>query len=463
MELGKTQNLPRLTKREKFFYGFGDLSTALVWNVTVTWALFFFTDIFKISAMAAGTLLLVARVYDAVNDPVVGFIFDRTHSKRGKARPYLLWLAIPYGVVGSLLFFTPNLGDTGKLVYAYVFYFTLVTIYTLINIPYNSMIVLMTKDQKERTQLSRNRLLFATSGFIITSLIPMFANLLGSGETAAEIQKSGFFRSALILGAIAAAGFLLTYFNTKEHAYDPEEAAKAPKYSVADLFRALKQNRPWIVVTSMTLATSLRTSIMTAVVAYYCKYCLGRPDSFTSIVLVTTILGMACGIAIGPIIIGKIGVKKAIIAASCVNIVTGAALYPIGGNVVPMIACMLIYGIAMGIPGVSTYPMYGDAVEYGEWKTGVRVEGVIFSTYTFMQQLASGLSSFIIGVVLTFIGYNSDLAVQSQVTLNGILGLFVLPPVVLSILVIVIMRFHSFTREQYSQIISELQSRKQGG
>ncbi len=455
---------PRLSRREKFFYGFGDLSTALVWNVTVTWAMFFFTDIFRISALAAGTLMLLARIYDALNDPLVGLVVDRTSTKYGKARPYLLWFALPYGIVGALLFFTPNLSTSGKLVYAYIFYFILVTIYTLINIPYNSMIALMTKDQEERTQLSRNRLLFAMVGFITTSFIPVFAKMLGSGETELEIQRSGFFRSALILGVVAAAGFLITFFNTKEHVRELElaQGAKVEKHSVAKQLSSLAGNTPWLVATLMTFTSNLRTAIMTALAVYYAKYYLGKPEEFASTILIATFAGVAVGLVLGPQILKRFGVKKAIIAASALALVFSAAIYPIGQNSGLLLVCMALIGLTQGIPGVAVYPMFGDAVEYGEWKTGVRTEGVTFSSFTFAQKAASGVASFLVGILLTVFAYDSDLAVQATATVRGIVASFVVTPVILSGLIILIISFYPLTRQKYAMIIKELDQRKAG-
>lgn len=456
----KTSEHRPLSGREKVLYGFGDLSTALIWNVTTTWAMFFFTDIFKISALAAGTMLLIARIYDAAIDPFIGFMVDRTSTRMGRARPYLLWFAIPYGLVGSFLFFTPDLDNTGKLIYAYILYFLLVTVYSLINTPYNALITLMTKDQKERTQLSRNRLLFAMSAYILVSLIPVFAEKLGSGSTELEIQRTGFFRVAIILGICAAAGFLITFFNTRErYQYDTDKDTEN-KPKLKQQLLALLNNRPWVVTVLMTLVTNLRTAIMTAMVAYYSKYFLNKPDGFSSILLVATIGGMIAGLVLGPMLIEKKGVKKAIVLASFVSLAASVLLFPAGKNTVMIIACMVVFGVAQGVPSVATYPMYGDAVEYGEWKTGVRVDGVIFSSYTLMQQVVSGLAGFLIGTLLTFFGYNSDLTVQNALTVNGIAGIFILSPIILSVLTIIIVSFYPLDRKKYEEIIRELEERR---
>lgn len=461
--VNETNIYPKLTKKEKFFYGFGDLSTALIWNLTTTWAMFFFTDIFRISAMSAGTLMLVARIYDAVNDPIAGLIVDRTDTKYGKARPFLLWFAIPYGILGSMLFFTPNFGETGKLIYAYVFYFILITVYTLINIPYNSMIALMTKDQEERRELSRNRLLFAMVAFIATSFIPVFANILGSGSTELEIQRSGFFRSALILGLVAAAGFLLTFFNTKEHVsdIDKDRNVKRKKSSVKMELASLFKNRPWIIATLMTFTSNLRTAIMTALVVYYTKYFLDMPESFATIILIATFGGAAVGLIIGPKVLKRFDTKNSIVAASILAFVLSATIYPVGKNTLLLIIVMFLIGITQGIPSVAVYPMFGDAVEYGEWKTGIRAEGVTFSSFTFAQKAASGFASFLVGILLTVFNYNNELLIQATSTVHGIVASFVISPIILSGLVILIVYFYPLTQENYKEIIKELELRKQ--
>jgi len=199
---------------------------------------------------------------------------------------------------------------------------------------------------------------------------------------------------------------------------------------------------------------------MTAMVAYYSKYFLNKPDGFSSILLVATIGGMIAGLIIGPVLIEKKGVKKAIVLASFVSLAASALLFPAGKNTVMIIACMVVFGIAQGVPSVATYPMYGDAVEYGEWKTGVRIDGVIFSSYTLMQQVVSGLAGFLIGTLLTFLGYNSDLTVQSTLTVNGIAGIFILSPIILSVLTIIIVSFYPLDRKKYEEIIRELEERR---
>ena len=448
----------KLSSREKLFYGFGDLSTSLVWTVTTTWVMFFFTDIFGISAMAAGTLMLISRIYDAAIDPIIGAMIDRTNTKYGRARPYLLWLAVPYGLAGCLLFFTPNLSATGKLIYAYVFYFALVTIYSLINIPYNTMISLMTKDQKERSQLSRNRLLFAMAAYIFVSFIPAIANILGNGETTLQIQRTGFFRTAIILGALAACGWLLTFFNTREHVYETLKT-KQEQQSILKQLRILSKNRPWIITTLMTLFTNMRIGILTSMVAYYSKYYLMKPEGFSTVVLVPTILGVMLGLVLGPMLINRVSVRRAILIASSVSILASVLIWVAGSNTAFLIIVMAVFGIFQGVPSVATYPMYGDAVEYGEWKTGTRIEGMIYASYTFMQQVASGVAGFLIGSALTLLGYSSELAVQSDITIRGISFIFVIAPIILSLLVILVMSFYPLDKEKYNKIVHDLATR----
>nr|WP_320191231.1 MFS transporter [uncultured Desulfobacter sp.] len=205
-----TQEQKLLSEREKIFYGFGDMSNAIVWGMTTIWVMFFLTNVFKISAIAAGTLLLTARIWDAANEPMVGLLVDKTQTRMGKARPYLLFFAIPYGLAGCFVFFTPDFSPSGKLMYAYILYCVLVLLYTLVNIPYNSMIALMTKNPNERIQLSRNRLLFALAAFMVVSMPPQIAQVLGNGTDPAQVQQTGFFRVAIIFGIVATLGFLIS-------------------------------------------------------------------------------------------------------------------------------------------------------------------------------------------------------------------------------------------------------------
>ena len=349
-----------LPNKDKFFYGFGDLSTAIIWAMTTSWLMFFLTDVFKIAALAAGTMLLVMRIYDAFLDPCVGLMVDRTNTRLGKARPYLLWFAVPYGVFGCMLFFTPNLDDTGKLIYACVAYFLVVTIYSLINVPYNSLIVLMTKDQKERTELSRNRNIFAALGFLSVSMVPIFAEMLGSGAGSLEIQRTGYFRIAMIFGIVSIIGFLLVFFNIKEHVRDNERLTTAgeKKHTIIESLRTMFQNGPWLVITVGTVIQTVYQTIFTSVVIYYVKYCLNLPESEASTSLLITMASMIVGILISPAILSRIGFKRGWIYSGIVIAAGAVGLY-LSNSIIALFIVSAFSGMASGIPGVAIYAMYG--------------------------------------------------------------------------------------------------------
>ena len=227
----------KLSLREKIGYGFGDAASSMFWKLFSMYLMFFYTDIFGIPAAAVGTMFLITRIWDAAFDPLVGVLGDRTDTRWGKFRPYLLWVAIPFGIIGVLTFTTPALGTGGKLIYAYATYSLMMMIYSLINVPYASLMGVMTADGKERTTLATFRFIFAFAGSLVVlaaaePLVKVFSHVGGGGPS---LQR-GWQLSAAVFAVLAVVLFWLTFIWTRER-IKPVTQKTSLKHDLADLCR----------------------------------------------------------------------------------------------------------------------------------------------------------------------------------------------------------------------------------
>ena len=264
------QNLPA---REKFGFGLGDLSSNIVFQAVSNVLLYFYTDVFGLTAAAATLLMAVVRVIDAVIDPAIGAMADRTRSRHGRYRPWLLWLAIPYGVIAVAAFITPGVSEGARLAYAYVSYILLVVVYSAINIPYSALNGVMTADSEERANLQTWRFAMAmVGGFLVTTAIFPLARALGGGGEPVDLQK-GFPLAMAILAAIAVLGFFGCFALTKERVYQDMDAS-LPRPGVWQDIRSMLTNRQWLVIALVTLVIQVRGGMQASSKAYFVDYYL---------------------------------------------------------------------------------------------------------------------------------------------------------------------------------------------
>ena len=260
--------------KEKVGYGLGDAASSMFWKLFGMYLLFFYTDVFGIEAGIVGTMFLITRLWDSLFDPVVGVISDRTKTKWGKFRPYLLWGAIPFGILGVLTFTTPNFSPTGKIVYAYITYSLMMMTYSLINVPYASLLGVMSSDPKERTLLSSYRMIFAFLGSILALiLIEPLVSLFGDGG---ENLATGWSLAIVVFAVIAVLFFTCTFSWTKERV----KAIKDDKNLLRDDIKDLFNNKPWWILLGAGIATLIFNSIRDGAAVYYFKYYAIVPETF---------------------------------------------------------------------------------------------------------------------------------------------------------------------------------------
>lgn len=438
--------------KEKISYGLGDLGSNLIYTTTVLWLMFFYTNVFGLSPAIAGTLLLLARIWDAINDPLMGLIIDRTSTKWGKTRPYIFAFAIPVSIVLIFTFYTPALSNSGKITYACLTYIVLVTFYTAVNLPYGAMLPLITLDTKERTSFSMFRKLGSSVGIIIVALVPVLVSILGSGNTQLEINRTGYFRVMMLFGIIATVLYFITFFNSKERI----KIEIDNKLTVKEAFETIKTNRPWIIITLFTFVVFTIDAIISVSLIYYIKYFMNKPESFSTVVLIVFIFGQVAGILMTPKLSSNMGRKKAVIYGSILSLITYLGIYAFNQIVILILIFAFFNALGKGISSTLIYSFTSDTVEYGQWKTGKRAEGFIYSAQSFATKAAAGLGAFILGIVLEITKYDADLIVQNNSVRLGILFVFIIIPFVLNILQILIISKYDLSEEKFKQILEEL-------
>ncbi|MRH43231.1 MFS transporter [Aquibacillus halophilus] len=439
----------RLNFKEKISYGLGDAANNLTFSMVTTYLLVFYTDVFGITAAAVGILFLVARIWDAINDPIMGTLVDRvnTGNPKGKFRPYLKWAGIPLVVIAVVMFITPDLSESGKLVYAYVTYILFGMAYTFINIPYGSLASVMTRDPVERSSLASFRGLGSMIGiFVVGSLVIPAVNLFPT-------QKIGFPAVMAIIGVLAIVFYYIAYRNTRER-IRPTRHKNPEKISFNMVTRTLK-NGPFLALSFMSFFTLLSMLLNQSVGLYFFKYNLDNEGMFAVYNLVNMSL-MIILILFIPKLTAKIGKKALTLIGFTISVIFYAILFfiPLTTFTFILFACLGMLGIV--IPNTLVWAFVSDVIDYGEWKTGVRQEGTTYSMYSFMRKLSQAVAGWGAGMGLTLIGYVPNV-MQTPDTLIGIKAMMVLIPAISGIICFVIFKFgYKLDDNTFKQISEDL-------
>lgn len=458
-------NATKVTLKEKVGYGLGDAASSMFWKLFGMYLLFFYTDIFGIEAGIVGTMFLVTRIWDSLFDPIVGVLGDRTETKWGKFRPYLLWVAIPFGILGVLTFTTPDFSSTGKIIYAYVTYSLMMMIYSLINVPYASLLGVMSSNPKERTVLSSYRMIFAFLGSILALvLIEPLVKLFGNDG---ENLQFGWSMAAVVFAIIAVTFFLCAFSWTKERISPIKETKNPLKDDIKDLFR----NKPWWILLGAGVAALIFNSIRDGAAVYYFKYYAVAPETFNlgfigsalSLTTIYLVLGQAAnilGILFVTPVSNKIGKKKTYLFAMVFAAVFSIAFYFVDKS---NIAMMLILQILISACAGSIFPllwsMYADIADYSEWKTGRRATGLIFSSSSMSQKFGWSIGGALTGWLLAFFGFQANVA-QTAEAQEGIRLMLSFLPAVGTLLSVIFIYFYPLTENKLSEITTELNSKR---
>ena len=442
---------------ERFSYGCGDFGCNIIYTAMSAFLLFYYTDYANVSAMAVGTIMMVSRIFDGVSDIIMGVIVDRTRSKYGKARPWILRMCIPFAVSGILLFSVPaSWASTPKLVYVFITYNLVSTvIYTAINVPYSALNALMTQDPYERSVLSIFRNLLATAGTLTinTFTLPLVEYF---GNNAAAWTKT-----FVVFGFVAVAVFLCTFFGTKERVRAAENEGEVQTEDVPFVtgIKALFQNKYWIMMTGMLALFFLMYSVNGGATVYYAKDILGDKN------LVSTINGIfnivqICGMFFIAMLVKKFGKRNVFALGLVLDIIGMLVLNFSGGSMAIIVVSSVIRGIGNACGGATMWAMVSDTIDYGEWKTGCRTEGLVNSACSFGYKIGNGIGSALLGLILEIGGYVGTAAVQTESALTSIKVCFVWIPILVYACGLVIMKFYHLDKE-FDGIIADLKARAQ--
>jgi len=453
-----------LNLKEKIGYGLGDFASSMFWKMFSVYLMIFYTDVFGISAAAVGTMFLVTRIWDAANDPIMGIVADRTETRWGKFRPYLLWGAIPFAVIGTLTFTTPSFGSDGKLIYAYITYTLMMMIYTAVNVPYASLLGVMSSNTHERTQLASYRMVFAFAGSIfafllVDPLIQFFSNLTQTPD-----PEMGWTLTMAVYGLIAATLLYLTFSWTREQVSPPAAQKNSLKRDLSSLIR----NKPWFILLGAALTSLIFNSMRDGAAVYYFKYYIGEPGWSVGgwkIGLITAYLvaGQAAniiGVVLAQPISSRIGKKSTFMFAMLFASAFSALFYTLSEDDIGLIILLqVIISACAGIIFPLLWSMYADIADYSEFQNNRRSTGLIFSSSSFAQKMGWTLGGALTGWTLTYFGYEAN-AVQSETSKTGLRYMVSFLPACGALLSAVFIAFYPLTERVMEKVSTDLDERR---
>ncbi|MFE8886360.1 glucuronide transporter [Pseudarthrobacter enclensis] len=443
--------MKKLNRLSIIGYGAGDAANNLAFTTATMFLLVYYTDVAGISAAAAGTLLLAVRIFDAFADVVAGRVVDRTFSKRfGKFRPFIMFGSIPLLLL-SVTFSVPQIGETGTLLYAYVTYAALGLAYSLVNIPYGSLAGAMTQDPGERAKLGSARMIGAA--LVGSSLGIFVAPLIKPG---ADLQAT-FTGITLAFVVIGAALYFFTVFTAKEQVH-----RAVPNVTLRQSIDTLKGNKPLMMLCLSSLLFLSGYLALTSVQLYYLRDVLGRLDLYPVLSVIQLVLTFVLA-AIMPRLVRAVGKKNVYVYASVVTVVGGVIVFltpasqtwiGFGGLLISLVGVMAV--------SIVVWALEADTVEYGEWKTGVRTEGITYALFSFTRKTGQAVGGALAAYALALGGYKSG-AAQTAEAVFGIQVAAGAIPAVLALLALLVMTKYNLTDALHARILADIRARRAEG
>ncbi len=449
-----TEKIPladRISLKEKIGYSLGDAASNFYWKTFEFFLMIFYTDVFGISAAAAGTMLLVTRLADAVADPVMGATADRTKTRWGHFRPYVLWFALPLAVAGVLTFTTPHLSGGGKLVYAYITYSLLMFLYTAVNIPYTALMGVMTPNSLERTKIASIRFIGAfTAGVFVQYFTLKLVAFFGHGNA-----ERGWQLTMVLYGVLAVLMLVLCFASTRERVAPPAQQKSDLKRDLGDLFTS----RSWLVLVGVLLLVLAAFVIKGSASAYYFKYFVKREDLLGPF-LVSNGLAFLVAVSIASQLAKVFGKKRLFMIAIGVGGLVIAAFYLAGpADIWLMFALQIVSSFIIGFNSPLVFAMFADTADDAEWRTGRRATGLVFASAIFATKAGVAIGAWMFGLFFTYFGYAANVA-QSARSLHGIILTMSWIPCALMLLATALMQLYPLDEELMVKIEADLKARR---
>ena len=424
---------PPLSFKEKFNYALGDTASNLFFQFFAIFIVYYYTDVYGLSAAAVTTMLLAVKLWDWITDPIMGIIADRTNTRWGKFRPYLLWLAVPYGALGYLMFINPDLDESGKLVFAYVTYILMMTAYTAINVPYGALMGVMTSSSSERLTLGTFRFVGAFSAAIVLGMsVRPLVKFLGGDD-----ELLGFQYTMAIFSVLSILLFLQTFRGTRERVSPPPNQDGD---IVTDL-RTLLKNKAWVVMVFAGVFTLASVAIRGAATVYFFKYyMLDDNSSFiwiwdrTSFFITVGSVVFVIGVIAGRYLSNIYDKRSLMLVLTLSNaIIMGVMFFIPSDDYWLMLSFNAIASLLAGPTPALVWAMYGDVADYGEWKYNRRTTALVFSAAQFAQKFGLTIGGVLPTAVLAYVGYEANV-VQTETAMMGIRLIFTWLPAFFAII-----------------------------
>ena len=436
-----------LSLGEKVGYACGDVASNFYWRVFDVFLFIFYTDVFGLSAAAVGTMMLVTRLIDAFSDPLMGAIADRTNTRFGKFRPYLLWGIIPMIAAGVLTFTVPDVSDGNKLIWAYGTYIFMMLAYTFINVPYGALLGVVTGDSQQRTTLTSFRFIGAFSGgSLVAFMTPELVNYLGQGD-----EALGWQLTMLTYGLVSAVLFVITFLSTTERISPPAQQ----KTPVLQDLKDLTQNTPWKILFVLALIIMMTISLRGSSGTFYFKYYVERPDLIGSFAM-AYMIALAIGAASTPLLTKFIDKRRLLMILMTIVAALSLIFYFVPkDNITSMFTLQILIGLALGPKSPLVFSMYADTADFSQWRTGRRATAMIFSAAAFAQKLGGALAGAMIGWTLASLGYIAN-QVQTVTSQDGIVLLMTLLPAIFAAIAVPVIYFYPLDDQQLKKLQGEL-------
>ncbi|MBN2742467.1 sugar (glycoside-pentoside-hexuronide) transporter [Breznakibacter xylanolyticus] len=475
---------------EKIGYSLGDLAANLIFQTLMTFLAFFYTDVYKIEPNTASAIIFIGGMIGAFFNPVMGIIADRTSTRWGKFRPWILWTSIPFGIMALLAFSTPNFGPGGKVAYAMITYVLLVLVYSANNLPYSALSGVMTGDMAQRNSISSYRFIAVTTAqFIIQVILLPLVLIVGKGDQAAGFET--------VMGVFAAIGvifFIITFLTTKERIVPSQEQKTSIKQDFTDLFK----NKPWIAMLVITVFIFITLSLKGGAYVYYFKNYLNEQDTanflnsigfngfinglnsfLTGIGLVgfhwpedaptsafslfnaSGIILMIIAIALSKPIADKYGKRDLFGVALTISAIAQFMFFFISPSSIGLVfLTQIIHGFFYGLTIPLLWAMIADVADYSEWKNNRRATAIIFSAMIFGLKAGLAIGGALVAGILSSYGYDANLSSQSAETTHGILLTMSIFPTITFFIAVGCLFFYEINKTKEVEIEKELKARR---
>ena len=446
----------RVTGFEKFAYGCGEISTNIVFTISTSLLVMFYTDVAHVSAAVIGMIIALSQVFNGVSDIMAGFIVDRTRSRFGRARVWMLRMSVPYAAAAILLMTVPQIGAFAQAIYIFITYNLMLTVvYTMFQLPFATTMTYMTRDQSERAKINIIRMAMSPIGNVLVTLV--FTRILKvMPDGGMSSQKNWIILTAIY--AVGAAIMMLFCFVCVRERVEVHDDIDGEQIPLKKAIPALFKNKYFIMLFLFFVFFAMYQTFAGTMATYYCKWIVGDTDIIGNV-------NTACyGITVvATLLLGKVmhllEKKQWCILGACF-IIAGSLILLLNPTSVPLVTFGgLLRGIGMTPILGMIFTMIADAIEYGQWKTGLRTAGAIQSATTSGQKFGQGIGSALIGFIMESTGYNGNLEVQTELATQTIQNLFIYGVSILGVIMIVILLFYKLDKE-YPMIMRELLERE---